>query len=117
MSVAVMRAILAVPGHGFNAVAMGYYLSLARFHEGQQKNKYLLKSLLVPAIMHGLYDFTLMYLSKSAQNPFLVLLLIISFTIIVILTWKKGLSKIALHYRIDAEAIKQQESAAMSSLN
>jgi RsiW-degrading membrane proteinase PrsW (M82 family) len=106
MGVAIARAVLAVPGHGFFGVAMGYYFSLAKFHTGPKKNEFLAKCILVPAILHSLYDFALMYAGNSANNPLLVLALIIAFTIIVIIIWKRGLQKIALHYqkdKLDAE--------------
>jgi RsiW-degrading membrane proteinase PrsW (M82 family) len=106
LNVAFLRAVLAVPGHGFFGVAMGYYFSLAKFHTGAKKTEFLAKCLLVPAILHGLYDFALMYAGNSADNPLLAFALIIAFTIIVIAIWKRGLKKIALHYqkdRLDAE--------------
>ncbi len=101
LNVALLRAVLAVPGHGFFGVAMGYYFSLAKFHTGPKKNEFMAKCLLVPAILHGLYDFALMYASKSADNPLLAILLMISFTIIVIAIWKRGLKKVELHYQKD----------------
>jgi RsiW-degrading membrane proteinase PrsW (M82 family) len=106
LNVALMRAVLAVPGHGFFAVAMGYYFSLAKFHVGPKKTAFFAKCLLVPAILHGLYDFALMYAGNSANNPLLVILLLILFTVIVIAIWKRGLKKVELHYqkdRFDAE--------------
>jgi hypothetical protein len=101
LNVALMRAVLAVPGHGFFAVAMGYYFSLAKFHDGPKKTEFLAKCLLVPAIIHGLYDFALIYAGNSADNPLLVILLMILFTIIVIAIWKRGLKKVELHYQKD----------------
>ena len=57
----VLRAILAVPGHACDGLFMGYYLSLAKISELQnqkeESKKYLLKSLLIPTILHGTYDF------------------------------------------------------------
>jgi len=106
MSAALVRAVLAVPGHGFFGVAMGYYFSLAKFHTGPKKNEFMAKCLFVPIILHGLYDFALMYAGNSANNPLLAITLIIAFTIIVIAIWKRGLQKIALHYqkdKLDAE--------------
>ena len=105
LSVAMMRAVLAVPGHGFFAVAMGYYFSLAKFHIGPKKNEFILKSLLVPAIMHGAYDFALMYASKNEESPLMILLLLIVFTVIVIMIWKRGLKKIGMHYQKDAAVL------------
>ncbi len=101
LNVAMMRAVLAVPGHGFFAVAMGYYFSLAKFHHGPKKIEFIIKCLLVPSILHGLYDFALMYGSKSANNPLLVILLMITFTVVVIALWKRGLKKVELHYQKD----------------
>ncbi|MCX6293221.1 MAG: hypothetical protein NT127_02845 [Sphingobacteriales bacterium] len=42
-----------------------------------------------------------MYAGNSADNPFLAILLMISFTVIVILIWKRGLKKVELHYQKD----------------
>ena len=107
MSVALMRAVLAVPGHGFYAVIMGYYFSLAKFHEGEERGEYLAKSLLVPMFLHGSYDFALMYMSKSGDNVLLILGLVILFTYIVIKTWKIGLRKIALHFEKDKNTMQE----------
>ena len=101
LSVAFFRAVLAVPGHFFFAVVMGYYFSLAKFHKGPQKRTFILKSLLVPVIMHGLYDFTLIYAGNSKDNRTLAAILMISFTLLVIRSWKHGLHKISLHYQRD----------------
>jgi len=109
LNVALIRAILAVPGHGFFGVAMGYYFSLAKFHTGPKKNEFMAKCLLVPVILHGLYDFALMYAGNSADKPLLAFALIIAFTIIVIAIWKRGLKKVELHYqkdKLDAEEKK-----------
>lgn len=74
---AIMRAIMSVPGHMFFAVMMGYYYSLwhmcelARAQEQRMKwaglipadakefsgKGYLVKSLVVPILIHGLYDY------------------------------------------------------------
>ena len=105
MKVALMRAVLAVPGHGFFAVIMGYYLSLAKFHTGNQKTNLLLKSLFIPVLFHGLYDFTLMYAGNSKDNPLLIIGLMISFTIIVIKLWRVGLNRIKRHHQTDMETI------------
>ena len=61
--VGISRAILAVPGHACDAVFMGYYLSLAKIYASQGKKslekKNLVLSVLVPTILHGIYDFCL----------------------------------------------------------
>ena len=54
LSVAVTRALLAVPGHYAFAVFMGYYYSL--YHFGQKSAKNLLSIFFIPVLAHGCYD-------------------------------------------------------------
>lgn len=54
LSVAIARALLAVPGHYAFAVLMGYYYSL--WHFGDKSRKNLVLILLAPVIAHGCYD-------------------------------------------------------------
>jgi RsiW-degrading membrane proteinase PrsW (M82 family) len=110
MNVALMRAVLSVPGHGFFAVAMGYYFSLAKFHVGPKKTEFMIKCLLVPIVLHGLYDFALMYSSKISDNPLLSIFLILSFTVIVISLWKRGLKKISMHYQRDTSMVLNENA-------
>jgi RsiW-degrading membrane proteinase PrsW (M82 family) len=51
---AIVRALLAVPGHYAFAVLMGYYYSLYHFVERSAKNA--VRILLVPVMAHGVYD-------------------------------------------------------------
>lgn len=63
IAVGISRGILAVPGHACDAVFMGYYLALAKVYASLGKknleNKNLLLSVIVPTILHGIYDFCL----------------------------------------------------------
>lgn len=55
------RGIFSVPAHGIFGITMGYYLSLSRFDSKQERKKVnLRKSLLVPVLLHGIFDFILM---------------------------------------------------------
>ena len=54
LSVAIVRALLAVPGHYAFAVLMGYYYSL--WHFGDKSRKNLVCILLAPILAHGIYD-------------------------------------------------------------
>jgi RsiW-degrading membrane proteinase PrsW (M82 family) len=101
MSVAIGRAVLAVPGHGLFGVLMGYYFSLARFHENPKRRQYLFKGLILAILFHGSYDFILMYMSSAADNALLLVLLLIGFAWLVIKLWKKGISKIKKHLELD----------------
>lgn len=62
-SVAVSRAIFAVPAHFMFAVAMGYYYSKQHFYRVSFNDK--AKVLLVPILLHGTYDAILMIISIS----------------------------------------------------
>jgi RsiW-degrading membrane proteinase PrsW (M82 family) len=110
LSVAFFRAILAVPGHGFFAVLMGYYFSLARFHQHPESRNYLIKCLVFPILFHGVYDFLLFYCSKSAAtSPLLALMLLILFTLLVIKLWRRGFKKISLHVAKDRLNFEKEE--------
>ncbi len=59
MNVAFVRAVTAVPAHALFGVTMGYYLSFARFSLFYKKKNFIL-ALLIPIMLHGIYDFILM---------------------------------------------------------
>ena len=55
------RGIFSVPAHAIFGITMGYYLSLARFdNELSRKKSYMVKSLAMPILLHGIFDFILM---------------------------------------------------------
>ena len=54
LTVAISRALLAVPGHYAYAVLMGYYYSV--YHFVDRSPKIAVCMLLVPVIAHGIYD-------------------------------------------------------------
>jgi len=55
-SVALLRAITAVPAHTIFAVTMGYYLGLSKAFPSK-RSLYQLLSLAMPILLHGIYDF------------------------------------------------------------
>lgn len=61
--VAIIRALLSVPGHVMFAVFMGYYYGLAKYAEAEGNMAKcrinLVKALLVPVLLHGFFDFCL----------------------------------------------------------
>lgn len=63
LSVAVLRAVTAVPSHAIDGVIMGIFFGEAKFREDmgdiRGKKKYWKLSLMVPMIAHGFYDFCL----------------------------------------------------------
>lgn len=102
MSTAIVRAILSVPAHMLFAIPMGYYLSLVKFKQGQDVTKYLALSLLVPMLLHGTYDFILIYFDAKAEiNPLLAGLLVIGFIVFDIYMWRIGIRLIKKHMAND----------------
>jgi RsiW-degrading membrane proteinase PrsW (M82 family) len=85
---ALFRAVSSVPGHACDAVFMGYFLSLAKQasykDDKKLEKKYIVLSIIVPAILHGIYDFCLM----SGYEVF-VLIFIIFITCLYIISFRK----------------------------
>lgn len=88
--VAITRAIFAVPGHFFFAVAMGYFLSLAYF-SNRSKAVYYLLAYLVPVVLHGIFDGILM---STEVMPALTGVLTLVFLIFVHYLRKSGIRRI-----------------------
>ncbi|MBP1925919.1 RsiW-degrading membrane proteinase PrsW (M82 family) [Sedimentibacter acidaminivorans] len=89
--VGLYRAIVSVPAHMLFAVTMGYYLSLAKFASTTEMSKYYYKrSLVVPTILHGIFDFILM---SEIQ------ILMILFVPFVIYLWIVNLRKLNIYYK------------------
>lgn len=74
--VGISRALISVPCHFFLAVAMGYYYSLAHFGDTTHKRKNLCLAIVVPILMHGVFDSVLSFVSIM---PALGLILTICF--------------------------------------
>ena len=64
IATAIIRAISAVPSHACDAVFMGYYLSVAKQCAYKKRtdleSKNIILSILIPTVLHGIYDFCLM---------------------------------------------------------
>jgi RsiW-degrading membrane proteinase PrsW (M82 family) len=89
-SVGLYRAFLSVPAHMLFAITMGYYLSLSKFSATPEQSRYFYKkSLTVPVILHGIFDFILM------SGIELLMLLFIPF---VIYLWITNLKKLNIYY-------------------
>lgn len=59
IEVGFIRAFTAVPAHALFGVIMGYQFGLARFYPSERSLRIIL-ALLLPVILHGIYDFILM---------------------------------------------------------
>jgi len=89
-SIGFYRAIISVPAHMLFAVTMGYYLSLSKFALTPEESQfYLKKSLAVPAVLHGIFDFILM--SQIA-------ILMVLFVPFIIYLWINNFKKLNMYY-------------------
>ena len=79
---AIMRGILAVPGHAIDGVFMGFYYGLARQARGwgdeQAVRQNLRRALWVPVLTHGFYDFCLSMESDAFFTVFIVFEIVIT---------------------------------------
>lgn len=99
IEVGIVRAFTAVPGHMFDGVIMGYYYTLWNVHNEASKleafyaNKgiinvktkitgktYLILSIVVPVLAHGVYDYLCSYPSTFSTIVFFVFLAILYYT-------------------------------------
>ena len=87
MQTALTRALTAVPAHAIFGITMGYYLGIARMYKELQ-GPYLARALLVPILLHGIYDFILM-----VEVGWLLLL----FIPYVIVLYVMGMKKMKAH--------------------
>jgi protease PrsW len=89
--VGIYRGLVSVPAHMLFAITMGYYISLSKFSvETGLKRAYLRKALVMPFLLHGIFDFILM-----AQMD-IVLLAFIPF---IIYLWVTNMKKLNAYYR------------------
>lgn len=84
--VGLTRGIISIPAHIMFAITMGYYISKYKFStEKLKKREYLIMSVLLPIILHGIFDFILMIRYRWT---------IYIFIIYIIFLWKINLDKL-----------------------
>lgn len=94
LGVAVGRALFAVPAHFFFAIIMGYFFAFAKFRPWKKKF-YLTLAYICPVIMHGIYDFILMYNDFiQSTNLSTATFLNIGFFIFFIFIWKLATKRV-----------------------
>lgn len=74
MATGLFRALFPVPGHLFFAVAMGYYYSCYRFGDPARRRSNLALAIVVPILLHFVYDAVLMVSTGSAIASALIFL-------------------------------------------
>ena len=101
----IMRAILSVPGHAFFGVYMGYYYGIAKQcnlnGNGKLYGDNILKSFLIPTLIHGLFDFLL---STGYEVVFLVYLGLVIFLYVTAFMKVRKFSNIMTNLQIPYSA-------------
>ena len=93
MTTALSRAFTAVPGHFCFAVIMGYFYSLAKY-EPAHRTRYIVMTIVVPILAHGVYDVLAFSISLSpVLDGFLNLLL----ALLCFVLWKWASRSIQKH--------------------
>ncbi|WML48987.1 glutamic-type intramembrane protease PrsW [Neobacillus sp. PS3-34] len=88
---ALIRSLLPVSSHALFGVIMGYYISKVKFSLGN-KGKWIILSLLVPIILHGLYDYILL-IQTSWLTMMLPFMFFLWWFAMAKLNFAQGLSK------------------------
>jgi RsiW-degrading membrane proteinase PrsW (M82 family) len=57
--IALVRSVTAVPAHAIFGIRMGYFFGIAHMYK-ELRSSYLIKALLIPVLLHGIYDFMLL---------------------------------------------------------
>lgn len=70
------RAITAVPSHAIDGIAMGFHFGVAKFYP-KRRTLNLVYALLIPIILHGIYDFILFSKMNQLGIIFLIYLVYI----------------------------------------
>jgi len=88
----IARLLFATPAHFLFAVSMGYFVSVAKFNPIKKKRN-LVYALLSAILLHGVYDYLLMY-ADASSNTLVSLILMVLFFIFDIFMWRLGIQKI-----------------------
>ncbi|MDR6998571.1 glutamic-type intramembrane protease PrsW [Neobacillus niacini] len=100
---AVTRALLPVSSHALFGVIMGFYIGKAKFTDGL-KMKWIILSLLLPFILHGVYDYILI----TQENWIYII-----FPFMIFLWWL-GLRKVKMAKILSANHFKKKYTVQKS---
>ena len=75
--VMLLRSIISVPAHIMFAIIMGYYISKYKFSSKSKKIENIILALIVPVLLHGIYDFILMMSNRWAMIIFVIYMTIL----------------------------------------
>ena len=120
VGVAIMRAIVSIPGHGCFGILMGYYMSKAKVNEINgsfiKKTKNMILSLFVPSLFHAIYD---SFLSTNLDYALLLFIIFDIFMVVYCFGIVKKMSKIQNNISINMEngSIKENKEGFIDFKN
>ena len=89
-----VRVIFGIFGHFVYAVYMGTNIAKAlQESDPSQKGKFYRRALIIPWLLHGIYDFSIALLQKDFENPFLYLFIVMALFVIFIVFYVVGAFK------------------------
>ena len=92
--VGILRGLISVPAHAAYGVFMGYFLGKAKVNKDKKMHFiYLFLSIFVPAILHTIYDYILMFDGNTAfyiTIVYMAIIFIVGFLIVNKLSKVKG---------------------------
>ena len=105
MSVALLRAVTALPGHMIFGVTMGYFFSRMKFAQTRTAFiRFRRLSLLMPMLLHGVYDYILMSNFRW---------LAIFFVPYMIWMWVYGVGRIRSYYMASRAQFENEDDSSV----
>jgi len=90
-SIALVRALISIPGHALFAIAMGFFLALAKLGKPELRALNIILCLIVPMALHGTFDWLLMKAdAMSADDVDAASFLMLLFYIFDFFLWRLG---------------------------
>jgi protease PrsW len=113
-TVALMRASIAVPGHGIDGLTMGALLTMARLNPERQR-VFWIAALLLPTTLHAAYDFPLLLLEAGTAPSWLGVawLVIIGFSAVLAIGLSNRVLAATLSRRFAAERRAEMSAASL----
>jgi RsiW-degrading membrane proteinase PrsW (M82 family) len=113
-TVALMRASIAVPGHGIDGLTMGALLTMARLNP-ERRWLFWVAALLLPIALHASYYFPLLLLEGGAAPSWVGVawLIIIGFSAVVAISLTNRVLAVTLSRRFAAERRAEMSAAAL----
>ena len=116
ISIAILRAILSVPGHAFDGVFMGCYYGLAKQAKINNNvklfKKNMILSLLIPTVFHFIFDYLLL-----SENSILLILYLVFIILLYINAFKRINQLSNIRESIDGKEVIYNNSSNVTENN